>query len=684
MSLQDLIAPRLVLTGISRLVLSRISRLALSGMLSACAVAGAGVAWAQTQAPENAATRSTAPLGVAQLNIDTTVNARPASAGLYGLMTEEINHSYEGGLYAELIRNNTFRSDWKGVEDWGVVLKGDAQATAVLDPTDGPSTALPASLKVQVASASEGNEAGVSNSGYWGIPVRPHTTYKGSFYAQADAGMGPVTVRLIDNDTGAVLASAKVELGGNGWTRYAFALQTDEARAGAANHLELTVAHPGTLHLQLVSLFPPTYDNQPNGNRPDLMEKLAALDPNFIRLPGGNYLEGETLKDWYDWKKTVGPPVDRPGHQGPWGYWSTDQFGFMEYLKWTEELHVEPVLAVYAGYALNGDHVKPGKDLEPYVQSALDEVQYVTGGTSTKWGAQRARDGHPAPFPLHYIEIGNEDFFDKSGSYDARFAQFAKALRKQYPQYQLIATTPVKEDKGAEPDLVDDHYYKSPADMFALVHHYDDAPRTGPRVFVGEWATVSASPTPDFGDALGDAAWMTSMERNSDLIRMASYAPLLVNVNPGASQWATNLIGYNAMSSYGSPSYYAQCMFAAHMGDEIPQSSITGVPAKARFYYSVTVSTGSVSTKEHVLHLKLVNATTRAQPLEIELKGVGQGVHAAKLISLHATTFEATNTLAAPAAIYPVGSTLRFSGEELKHTIPAYTIEEMDVVLRGE
>jgi alpha-N-arabinofuranosidase len=346
----------------------------------------------------------------------------------------------------------------------------------------------------------------------------------------------------------------------------------------------------------------------------------------------------------------------------------------MEILNWTEDLHVEPVLAVYAGYALRGEHIKPGKDLEPFVQDALDEVEYVTGDVSTKWGAERAKDGHAAPFPLHYIEIGNEDWFDKSGSYDERYAQFAEALRKKYPQYKLIATAPVKVKAGAEPDLIDDHYYKSPAEMFELVHHYDDAPRNGPKVFVGEWATRSGSPTPNFGDALGDAAWMTSMERNSDLIQIASYAPLMVNVSPGAMQWPTDLIGYDAATSYGSPSYYAQCMFGAHMGDGQPQSSITGVDAKARFYYSATVSSDT-----HVLHLKLVNAMTVAQPLEISLKGLSEKAHAAKMTSLHATTFQATNTIVAPGAIKPRDSTLEFSGTVLKHTVPALTIEVVDV-----
>jgi alpha-L-arabinofuranosidase len=614
---------------------------------------------------------------VAHLEVDTSVIAKPASQGLYGLMTEEINHSYQGGLYAELLSNSTFRGNWMGVDNWTEVVRGDAALTAAMDRQDGPSAALHSGLVLKVTAASVGNEAGLSNSGYWGIPVRANTTYKGSFYAKVDGDVGPVTARLINNQTGVVAATTHVDLGGSGWTRYEFTLKTGEVKTSANNNLELTVARPGTLHLQLVSLFPPTYENQPNGNRTDLIEKMAAMHPNFIRLPGGNYLEGDTLKDWYNWKETIGPLVDRPGHMAPWTYWSTDGFGLMEFLKWTEELHVEPILAVYAGYALRGEHVKPGKDLEPYVQSALDEVEYVTGDASTKWGAERAKNGHAAPFPLHYIEIGNEDWFDKSGSYDERYAQFAEALRKKYPQYKLIATAPVKVKAGNEPDLIDDHYYKSPADMFALVHHYDDAPRTGPKVFVGEWATRSGSPTPNFGDALGDAAFMTSMERNSDLIKIASYAPLLVNVNPGAMQWPTDLIGYDALTSYGSPSYYAQCMFGGHIGDEQPQNSITGVDPNARFFYSVTVSSDT-----HVLHLKLVNATTLDQPLEIALKGLGAGAHEAKLISLHGATFQATNTIADPMAIHPVDGVLRFAGAVVKHTVPAYTIEVLDVPVK--
>ncbi|WP_158824108.1 alpha-L-arabinofuranosidase C-terminal domain-containing protein [Granulicella sp. S156] len=624
-----------------------------------------------------AAQGQSAPAASAQLTVDAAKIVSPVSPTLYGLMTEEINHSYDGGLYAELVRNPTFRNIWSGIQGWELVRNGDAGAAMSLDKTTGPSAALSSSLKLEVASASSGNEAGVSNSGYWGIALRAHTAYRGSLYAKVDgASPGPLTVRLISDDSGAVLAEAQVALHAGGWSQYNLSLTTGAIAASSKNHLQLTVAHPETLWLQLVSLFPPTFNDRPDGLRPDLMALMAAMHPHFLRLPGGNYLEGDTLADWYDWKKTIGPRVNRPGHQAPWSYWSTDGLGLLEFLEWCEDLHVEPVLAVYAGYALKGEHVATGHDLEPYVQSAVDEVEYVTGDVSTKWGAERARDGHPAPFPLHYIEIGNEDEFDKSHSYDARFAQFAQALRQHYPQYKLIATTRVKEaNAGEQPDLIDDHFYKSPAAMFDLVHHYDNEPRTGPKIFVGEWATRSGSPTPNFGDALGDAAWMTAMERNSDLILMASYAPLLTNVNPEAMQWPTDLIGYDESNSYGSPSYYAQCLFATHLGDGAAQTTITG--AGARFFYSATVS-----SKDHVLHLKLVNASDVDQALRIRLTGISVGDSVAQIDSLHAASFEATNSITLPKAIQPVVSTLHFKGHEFNQVVPQFTIQVIDIPLR--
>lgn len=639
------------------------------------------------QAQKKAGSRSGSTEPVAELTIDPSRIVSPVSPTLYGLMTEEINHSYDGGLYAELVQNRTVRHDWDGFAGWTAVEHGDAHTTLAPNADSGPSLALPTSLKLTVTGASAGNEGGVANSGWWGMAIRPASAYKGAFYAATDTAQ-PMAARLISDDTGAVLAEATVALHADGWSQYTYTLTTAHTlpgggAPGSRNHLELTLAQPGTVSLQSVSLMPPTFHDRPNGNRPDLMERMAAMHPHFLRLPGGNYLEGDTLADWYDWKKTVGPLVDRPGHQAPWTYWSTDGLGLLEFLNWCEDLHVEPVLAVYAGYSLKGEHVQPGADLEPFVQTALDEVEYVTGDASTRWGSQRAKDGHPAPFPLHYIEIGNEDFFDRSGSYPARFTQFAAALRAKYPQYRLIATTKLGDNKAtAKPDLIDDHYYLSPAEMFAKAHFYDNQPRSAPggtgipstpKIFVGEWATRSGTPTPNFGDALGDAAWMTGLERNSDLIDIASYAPLLTNVNPGAMQWSTDLIGYDAQNSYGSPSYYAQCLFAGHLGDGTAKSTLTG--AGPRFFYSATVD-----SKAHVLHLKLVNASSLDQPLTLNLGAEAQ--HHAGRTTLHGASFAATNSIDRPEFIHPVSSTADLREGAQPYTVPALTIEVLDVPLR--
>ena len=609
----------------------------------------------------------------AKLNINVTRTVSPISPTLYGLMTEEINHSYDGGLYAEMIQNRAFHADWEGTPPWDLVRRGNAVASKSLDTSNGPSKALSYSMKLTVAAASDGNEAGLTNPGFWGFGLRPNTTYLGSLYARVeDSAIGPITVRMIGNTTGVVEAQAQVAVQPGPWARYEYKLTTGAIAPSIANHLEFTVSHPGTVWLQLVLLMQPTFNNRRNGNRIDLMNRMAAMHPKFLRLPGGNYLEGMTVEDRFDWKKTIGPLVDRPGHQGPWFYWSTDGLGLLEFLEWCEDLNVEPVLAVYAGYSLGGSHVAAGKDLEPYVQSALDEVEYVTGDTSTQWGAERARDGHPAPFPLHYIEIGNEDYLDKSNSYPARYAQFAEALHKRYPQYKLIATDGNSEyETRVHPDISDEHYYKSPADMMDLVHHYDRASRSGPKIFVGEWATRSGSPTPNFGDALGDAAWMTSMERNSDLIIMASYAPLLVNVSPGAMQWPTDLIGFDAGTTYASPSYWAQSLFAAHLGDGTAESSISG--ANQRFFYSATVS-----SKDKVLHLKLVNASSIDQPLSLSLIGIN-GARTATVTLLHGATFEATNSINDPEAIHPIESTVSIPDSHWVHTVPALSIEVIDL-----
>jgi alpha-N-arabinofuranosidase len=628
---------------------------------------------AKAAATAKAAVTSGAPAATLTINTDKTV--AKASPTLYGLMTEEINYSYEGGLYGELVQDRTFVSQGgRGdSQTWVAMAQGTARGEMAKDATTGPSAALTTSEKITVTQADAKNTYGLRNSGWWGVPVRGNTTYTGSVWAKGDAAAtsgASVRVSLVADDTGKTLASAALPALTTEWKQYNFTMKTAAiAKVTSANSILLSAERPGTVWVQQLSVFPPTYKNRANGNRVDLMELMAGMHPAFLRFPGGNYLEGQTIADRFDWKKTIGPLVDRPGHQSPWRYHSTDGMGLLEFLEWCEDLNIQPVLAVYAGYSLGGVHANPGADLEPYVQDALDEIEYVTGDVTTKWGAERAKDGHPKTFPLTYVEIGNEDFADRSGSYNARYAQFYNAIKKKYPALQLIATTKVT---GTTPDMVDDHYYKRAEQFFNDVHHYDKADRTGPKIFVGEWATREGMPTTNFGAALGDAAWMTGMERNSDLILIASYAPLFVNVNPTGMQWQSDLIGYDALNSFGSPSYYAQAMFAKYLGTEIPASELTG--AGDRLFYSVTKDAA-----KGVVYLKLVNASSAAQELKITLEGAKTVKPTAMLVRLSAGSTAATNTINDPKRVVPVESTVTGVAKNFTQKVPGYSIEVYEI-----
>ena len=603
------------------------------------------------------------------IQLDKPIHA--VSPTLYGLMTEEINYSYDGGLYAEMVRNRTFQDHgFGGVAHWYVEHRGHSIVSMAIDPAEGPSEALQHSLAIDVRSADATDRAGVSNEGFWGMALRPNTTYKGSLYAKADSTeVGPLIADLINDNSGKSVASATIPALSTQWKRYEFTLTTGKIETSAENHLLLTVGHAGKVWIDLVSLFPPTFKNRENGNRPDLMEMMAAMHPTFLRLPGGNYLEGDQIDERFDWKNTIGPLVDRPTHRSPWNYQSSDGMGLLEFLEWTEDLNIQTVLAVYAGYSLKGDHISPGPALRPFVQDALDEIEFATGDTSTEWGAVRAKLGHPKPFPVKYVEIGNEDWFDRSGSYERRYAQFYKAIKAKYPYLELIATAPLKRMK---PDVLDDHYYKRADEFFADVKHYDSVDRNGPKIFVGEWATREGSPTTNMGAALGDAAWMTGMERNSDLIIMSSYAPLFVNVNPGGMQWESDLIGYDALSSYGSPGYYAQGMFAKYLGTEVPASSANAVPE--RFFYSVTRDPA-----KGAMYLKLVNASSVAQPIEVELSGASNIASTGTLVTLTGASLAQTNTIAAPKRIVPIQTTLPNIGKKFTHTVPPYSVQVLDL-----
>jgi alpha-L-arabinofuranosidase len=585
------------------------------------------------------------PVAPATLEVDVAASGSPASPFRNGLMIEEINHALDGGLYGELVQNRALADDPSAPVHWALVQSAGGAGAVALDGSQPvPATALTHSLRVTAGPA--GERVGVANDGFWGIPVRPRETYRASFFAKGDAGFsGPLAVSLESADGATVYARAQGPRLTPTWRQYTVRLETGAVAPTADARLVVATRAAGTFWLTEVSLFPPTYRSRPNGNRIDLMQLLARLRPAFLRLPGGNFLEGSTIATRFDWKETIGPLAARPGHAGPWGYRSSDGLGLLEYLEWCEDLGMAPVLAVYAGYSLDGSHVSPGPDLAPYVQDALDELEYVTGGLDTTWGARRAADGHPAPFPLEYVEIGNEDFFDGSGSYEGRFAQFFDAIRAAHPELQLIATTPVA---SRTPDVLDEHFYATPRSFFQMASRYDAASRSGPKIFVGEYASIEGRPTPDLEAALGDAAWLIGLERNSDLVIMAAYAPLLVNVNPGASQWPTNLIGYDALRSYGSPSYHLQTLFARATGDVVVPSTLTEAGGSQAF---ASVTRDRLAGR---IYVKLVNAAAAPQPVRIHLQGLREVDPWAKAVVLTSGSPQDTNTLAEPAKVVPV------------------------------
>jgi alpha-N-arabinofuranosidase len=623
------------------------------------------------------------------VTIEAATPAGMVSPRLYGLMTEEINHSYDGGLYAELVRNRAFLDDKTAPVHWSIVQKDGASATMTLDPATPLSDAIPISLRLDVSRASPGHEAGIANDGYWGIALRPKARYRASFFAKGAAGAtGSVVVSIESSDGKTTYARAVVHGVTPAWKAYAVTLTPDTVIAPTANaRLTLTTSQPATIWFGLVSLFPPTFKDQPNGFRPDILQMLADTKPKFLRFPGGNYLEGDQIADRFDWKKTLGPLRDRPGHQGPWGYRSTDGLGLLEFLLWCEDMDAEPLLAVYAGYSLKGARVEPGPSLEPYVQDALDEIEYISGPATSTWGARRARAGHPAPFKLHYVEIGNEDWFDRSGSYDKRFAQFNAAIKQRYPQLQVISTVGFEHPesqrvRSVRPDLVDEHYYLTVEEFIKkAASTYDTYDRKGPRIFVGEWGAYETpfvpwdarsrgeAPTPNMRAAIGDAAWMTEMEKNADVVVMHCYAPLLVNVSPGARQWRPNLIGYDALHVYGSPSYHAIKLFSTHLGDEILKATATDT--------DVLVSV-TRDSKSATIFIKLVNPGAANAPVQIIVNGMKSLGSAATATTIAADP-QATNSIDARERVAPVASRISGVKSGFSYTVPAHGIVVLEL-----
>jgi alpha-L-arabinofuranosidase len=492
------------------------------------------------------------------------------SSNLFGVFFEEINFAGEGGLYAEMVRNRSFYNSASPLY-WTLVTQGTAAGMMSVDPGKPLNTNIPNSLKLTMQSGA--GSVGAGNPGFWGMSLQAGATYDLNFYAAGSSGFaGPIVAQLQNASGSTVYAQASFSGLTAGWQHFAASLISSGTDTNA--RIVLSITNAGTVWLDVVSLFPrATFYGRTNGLRLELANMLAALHPSFLRYPGGNFIEGNNLTNAVRWKKTIGDIAQRPGHlNDAWGYWSTDGFGYHEFLQFCEDMGMEPVYGINCGLALgyngNTNNTVPLTQMGPWVQDALDAIQYANGDTSTIWGALRAANGHPAPFNLKFMEIGNEN----GGSYyDPRYTLFYDAIKSNYPSIHLISpvwgSPSLPTSRPVE--IQDEHYYASAGTFDSYATKYDSYGRSGPEVFVGEFAVTSGFGTyGNLTSALGEAAFMTGMERNSDIVKMASYAPLFGNVN--GIQWLPDLIYYDSSRGmFGTPSYYVQELFSHNRGDVV-------------------------------------------------------------------------------------------------------------------
>jgi alpha-L-arabinofuranosidase len=473
------------------------------------------------------------------LTIDISKPGAPISRSLYGIFFEEINQAGDGGLYAELLRNRGLET----TDGPGSLPLGWSGSNVALDRAEGPNAAHPASLRIE-------DGGSVANEGFWGVPLTKGERYrlvvwsKGSGSLSAAAGSG----------------STSVGIPGESWTRIERTLTAGET--DAKSRLTLS-AKGGPVWVALASLFPEkTWKGRANGLRPDLASTVAAMKPSFVRFPGGCYVEGgDRFSDAFAWKRSVGPVEARQGvAHSMWGYPNTFGMGFHEYLQWCEDMGASPLFVVNCG--IDHRQVAPMSEMGKWVDDAVSAIEYANGPLSSKWGALRAKNGHPKPFGLKYIEIGNENgggFHGGNAAYEPRYRMVYDAIKAKYPDIVTIANTPLPKQPV---ETVDEHYYSSPNFFWKNADRYDTYDRKGPKVYVGEYAVTEGCGQGNLAAALGEAAFMTGLERNSDVVRMSSYAPLFVNVNN--RQWNPNAIVFDGTRSYGTPSYYVQRMFSTN------------------------------------------------------------------------------------------------------------------------
>jgi len=561
----------------------------------------------------------------------------------YGFLHEDINNSGDGGIYAELIQNRAFQYSQNYSVSTAHYFPVNGASLSIQELDEPLSKALPASMRVAAGNGT--GKTGFKNEGYWGMDVK-RQKYTGSFWVKGDY-KGSFTASLESNLTSDVFGSIEVpsKSVADEWTEHTFELTPEKDAPNSNNTFSVTFdsagVSGGALDFNLISLFPPTYKGRKNGLRIDIAEALADMNPHVLRFPGGNMLEGLRNDSWWDWKNSIGPLKERPGFQGVWGYQQTNGLGLMEYLEWSEDMGLERVLAVWAGLALNGD-TTPEEDLQPFIDDALNEIEFVCGPADSPWGKRRAELGHPEPFTLNYVEIGNEDWLaGYPGGWDSyrkyRFPLFYKAIKAAYPDIQIISSAATTDPEDGIPldypeDVLGDyHPYREPN---VLVEEFDRFDNDIGHI-VGEMAATHPNggtkwagqlmPYPWWIGAVGEAVSLIGYERNSDRIPGTFYAPVLKNEN--RFQWSITLLQFAAdpKMTTKAVTWYCWSLFAHHpISHTLPTSSNSS-------YGPVYWGAGIDETRNNALVWKgaVYNTTNSSSvPVSVHFQGVTPGTKA--------------------------------------------------------
>ncbi|KAK4458635.1 alpha-L-arabinofuranosidase A [Cladorrhinum samala] len=573
----------------------------------------------------------------------------------YGLMHEDINNSGDGGIYAELIANRAFQGSEKfpsNLDHWTPLDDNSKLTLRKLADNQALSSALPYSVNVVSSSSSSGSsnknkkdkKVGIVNDGYWGIDVRPQR-YTGSFWVKGGY-KGEYEVSLRSKITGEIFGKTKIKGDKKeGWREKEFEIWPEKKAANTNNTFVVSWDAEGVkdkekgLDLNLISLFPPTWKGRKNGLRVDLMKALEGLHGTFLRFPGGNMLEGNTLDTFWKWNETIGPLKDRPGMAGVWEYQQTLGLGLIEYMLWAEDLNLEPIVGVYAGLALDGNFVAES-DMGWVVQYALDEIEFLTGDAkTTPWGKVRAELGYPKPWKVKYVEIGNEDWlagrpagFESYKKY--RFPILKEAFNKKYPDIQIIASPSVFDGmeipKGAAGDY---HPYLTPDEFVTKFDRFDALTRDN-LTLIGEASSVhpnggigwdgSLMPFPWWAGSVAEAIFLISAERNGDKIIGATYAPGLRNMNRW--QWSMTQIQHAADPGLTtlSTSYHVWALLAKHIiRRTLPVTAPPGAPNFNPLYY-----VAGASEKGTRIFKASVYNSTEPVPVSLQFEGVPKGAKA--------------------------------------------------------